>query len=123
MQNGRPLESDIRNICQTEAEYKKFRSLRSLPVKGSSKPFSCAFLSDTNRCRIYERRPILCRSYPLVIIEKEYEISINISDDCADADKYARILKETPTELIREDQIAGREIKIKVFSFYDKGCG
>lgn len=40
----------------------------------------CPFISDENKCEIYEKRPLSCRAYPL--FSKMYRIIKDIGIDC-----------------------------------------
>lgn len=67
-------ESDINSICKRTNMSKKFFLenivLKDLDGTYTSLSTPCYFLGEDNRCKIYDFRPLACRSYPHVSATK-----------------------------------------------------
>ena len=96
------LEKDIYNLKLDIRIIELAKQNLALPTKGKRSVKKCAFITNTNECQIYNRRPRICREFPLWITEHETLVLIEVFLLCPRAERLAEVLKNNPPEWIRE---------------------
>jgi Fe-S-cluster containining protein len=113
------LEKDIESKCSSPAEFEKFRNLKALPVSGGQIPYACAFLSPEGLCTIYDKRPRVCRAYPVVFFKSIDRIHVKISEDCFGWEEAKNKVTQNPSVCLPIDPHDTRAIDVQTSSFYD----
>ncbi len=84
------------DILQLNLPVKKVEESRKslyIPTRGRNGFQKCVFIDKNNNCQIYSRRPLVCRDFPLRIIEGESSISFNIALLCPRSEQLGGIFK------------------------------
>ncbi|MEL9939562.1 MAG: YkgJ family cysteine cluster protein [Ignisphaera sp.] len=73
---------------------------------------SCIFLSKEGKCNIHPYKPLVCRFYPFVYIEKESEIDIEINENALGECPGLIIDKKPIPDSIKRDLIRLAQVRI-----------
>jgi Fe-S-cluster containining protein len=77
------------------------KQILRLPTKGKHGIKGCAFLTDTNECQVYDKRPRACREFPIWITETPTQVVLEVALLCPRAKGLATVLRDDPSESIR----------------------
>ena len=114
------LEADVRRKCRSPEEFARCESLKCLPTTGTIKPRSCAFLLENGLCSIYDKRPNVCRGYPVKIKARSTSITVVVSDDCPDGARLAERFTNDPRGRCGLDPQDMRPVSVRLISSDDE---
>jgi uncharacterized protein len=81
----------------TQPDPGKNRGCTILKSTGTEK--SCCLLdTKTGNCKVYENRPGICRSFPMLVSEPQADEAICFYDDCRGTASFARMIQKMSLE-------------------------
>jgi len=95
------LEEAVYSLKLDLGTIERAKQILCLPTKGKRGIRGCAFLTDTKECLVYDKRPKVCREFPIWITETPTRVVLEVSLLCPRARGLATVLQNDPPEWIR----------------------
>lgn len=95
------LENDMYSLKLDIGTIEQLKQGLRLPMKVRHTISGCAFLTGTNKCQVYDRRPRACREFPFWITETPTQVVLKVALLCTRASELASVLQNNPPECIR----------------------